>query len=140
MCTQQELIGSSYSSIWNNFVICPVESELKQNKKRAEESKPAHRNNKALYLQQTGFVIQWPLLLWCLLLYLDEQFGPGCLCSCCSEDLARCMPCTVQSERETCERTSTQGQLAGNSGTSFSLKATHQESVGPASLYLAECR
>lgn len=50
------------------------------------------------------------------------------------------MSCTVQFERETCKRTSTQGELADNSRTSFPLEATHQESIGPASLYLAECR
>lgn len=97
-------------------------------------------NDKALYFEQIGFVIQWLLLLWCLLLYLDEQFGSGCFCCHCPEELAHYMPCTLGLERGTCKRTSTQGQLADNSRTSFSLKATHQESIGPASLYLAECR
>lgn len=32
------------------------------------------------------------------------------------------------------------GELADNSRTSFSLEEAHQESIGPASLYLAECR
>lgn len=50
------------------------------------------------------------------------------------------MSCTALFERETCKRTSTRGELADNSRTSFSLEATHQESIGPASLYLAECR
>lgn len=46
----------------------------------------------------------------------------------------------VRLERGDLQRTSSQGGLAGKSRTSFSLKATRQESIGSASLYLAECR